>query len=60
MRERKNMGIMAALKKPPPESLGEGGAAQGKRIWKLRGFSVTVVESFTARGLLHYGRTLYG
>jgi hypothetical protein len=33
---------------------------QGKRIWKLRGFSVTVVESFTARSLLHYWRTLYG
>src|SRR4029434_10241454 len=33
---------------------------QGKRIWKLREFSVTVVESFTARSLLHYWRTLYG
>src|SRR5262249_3442524 len=32
--------------------------AQGKRIWKLRGFSVTVVESFTARSLLHDWSTL--
>jgi len=36
------------------------GPAQGKRIWKLRGFSVTVVESLTARSLLHYWSTLYG
>jgi hypothetical protein len=36
------------------------GDYQGKRIWKLRGFSVTVAASFTARSLLHYWRTLYG
>jgi hypothetical protein len=36
------------------------GWGQGERIWKLREFSVTVVESFTARSLLHYWRTLYG
>jgi len=35
-------------------------ARQGKRIWKLRGFSVTVAASFTARSLLHYWRTLHG
>src|SRR5262249_50632603 len=34
--------------------------SQGKRIWKLREFSVTVAASFTARSLLHYWRTLYG
>ena len=33
---------------------------QGKRIWKLRGFSITVVEAFTARSLLHYWSTLSG
>ena len=37
-----------------------GGVQQGKRIWKLRGFSVTVVESLTARNLLPSWRTLYG
>jgi len=42
------------------EEMKDQRATQGKRIWKLRGFSVTVVESFTARSLLHYWRTLYG
>ena len=37
-----------------------GWSVQGKRIWKLRGFSVTVAASCTARSLLHYWRTLYG
>jgi Domain of unknown function (DUF4158) len=33
---------------------------QGKRIWKLSGFSVTVAASFTTRSFLHYWSTLYG
>src|SRR6266446_3054789 len=33
---------------------------QGKRIWKLRGFSVKVVESFATRSLLHHWRTRHG